>query len=64
MADYEGAGDEDGVHDAASPGRDRAQSPLARTLQGTDGLPTTVADGRRALMEGAGSAVTVLRLVG
>ncbi len=61
MADYEGAGDEDGGHDAASPGRDRAQSPLALTTQGGDGLPTTVADGRRTLTDVAGSAVTVER---
>ncbi len=60
MADYEGAGDEDGGHDAASPGRDRAQSLLALTTQEGDGLPTLVADGRLALMKAAGSAVTVL----
>ncbi len=62
MADYEGAGDEDGGHDAASPGRDRAQSPLALTTQGVDGLPTTVADGRRALLKAAGCAVTDLQV--
>ncbi len=60
MADYEGAGDEDGGHDAASPGRDRAQSLLALTTQEGDGLPTSVADGRRTLTDVAGSAVTRL----